>query len=75
MIKPYYEREGITVYNCDCMDFMARYPDKYFELCIVDPPYGSDKIFNGSADYANNTSNTTTLNRQKNILIHFLKFH
>jgi len=22
------------------MDFMARYPDKHFELAIVDPPYG-----------------------------------
>ena len=26
--------------NMDCMEFMARYPDKYFELAIVDPPYG-----------------------------------
>lgn len=26
--------------NIDCMEFMARYPDKYFELAIVDPPYG-----------------------------------
>jgi site-specific DNA-methyltransferase (adenine-specific) len=26
--------------NIDCMEFMARYPDKYFELGIVDPPYG-----------------------------------
>lgn len=28
------------VYNEDCMAGMARYPDKYFELAIVDPPYG-----------------------------------
>lgn len=28
------------VYNEDCMIGMARYPDKYFELAIVDPPYG-----------------------------------
>jgi site-specific DNA-methyltransferase (adenine-specific) len=26
--------------NIDNMEFMARYPDKYFELAIVDPPYG-----------------------------------
>lgn len=26
--------------NEDCMDVMARYPDKYFDLAIVDPPYG-----------------------------------
>ena len=23
----------------DCMDLMARYPDKHFDLAIVDPPY------------------------------------
>ena len=27
-------------YNCDCMDLMKEFPDKYFELAIVDPPYG-----------------------------------
>jgi site-specific DNA-methyltransferase (adenine-specific) len=29
-----------VVTNEDCMQMMARYPDKYFELAIVDPPYG-----------------------------------
>jgi site-specific DNA-methyltransferase (adenine-specific) len=24
----------------DCMDLMARYPDKYFDLAVADPPYG-----------------------------------
>lgn len=28
------------VYNCDNMELMAKYPDNYFELAIVDPPYG-----------------------------------
>lgn len=28
------------VYNEDCMVGMARYPDKYFDLAVVDPPYG-----------------------------------
>jgi site-specific DNA-methyltransferase (adenine-specific) len=27
-------------YNCDNMEFMAKFPDGYFELAIVDPPYG-----------------------------------
>lgn len=27
-------------YNCDCMEYMATVPDKFFELAIVDPPYG-----------------------------------
>ena len=24
----------------DCMEGMKQFPDKYFELAIVDPPYG-----------------------------------
>ena len=27
-------------YNMDCMEGMREFPDKYFELAIVDPPYG-----------------------------------
>ena len=32
--------EKITITNEDNMLMMARYPDKYFDLAIVDPPYG-----------------------------------
>jgi len=28
------------VKNIDCMVGMAEYPDKYFDLAVVDPPYG-----------------------------------
>ncbi len=28
------------VFNMDCMEGMKSYPDKYFELAIVDPPFG-----------------------------------
>ncbi len=28
------------LYNMDCMDGMALFPDKYFDLAVVDPPYG-----------------------------------
>jgi site-specific DNA-methyltransferase (adenine-specific) len=31
----------LTITNEDNMQLMARYPDKYFELAIVDPPYFS----------------------------------
>jgi site-specific DNA-methyltransferase (adenine-specific) len=30
----------ITLTNEDNMELMARYPDNYFNLAIVDPPYG-----------------------------------
>lgn len=29
-----------TLYNMDCMEGMRKFPDKYFDLAIVDPPYG-----------------------------------
>ena len=32
--------EKITITNEDNMALMARYPDNYFDLAIVDPPYG-----------------------------------
>ena len=58
----------ITITNEDNMDLMARYPDKYFDLAIVDPPYGRkcDIKTNGkrcakrngfSALYINDTGN------------------
>ena len=28
------------LYNMDCLEAMKEFPDKYFELAIVDPPYG-----------------------------------
>ena len=30
------------VFNMDCMEYMKTIPDKFFELAIVDPPYGID---------------------------------
>lgn len=30
------------VYNEDCIQVMSRYPDAYFDIAIVDPPYGID---------------------------------
>ncbi len=28
------------VYNMDCMEYMKDIPDKFFDLAVVDPPYG-----------------------------------
>ena len=27
-------------YHMDCMEGMKQFPDKYFDLAVVDPPYG-----------------------------------
>jgi site-specific DNA-methyltransferase (adenine-specific) len=36
------------VFNLDCIEGMKQYPDKYFELAIVDPPYGLERLQKGS---------------------------
>jgi site-specific DNA-methyltransferase (adenine-specific) len=33
----------MNITNEDNMELMARYPDKHFELAIIDPPYGIDR--------------------------------
>lgn len=33
---------ALDLRNIDCMKLMAEYPDKHFDLAIVDPPYGID---------------------------------
>ena len=37
-------------YNADCLEEMKKFPDKFFDLAITDPPYGigADKFANGS---------------------------
>ena len=34
----------INITNEDNMELMARYEDNYFDLAIVDPPYGIERF-------------------------------
>ena len=44
----------IELINADCMDIMKKYPDKHFDLAIVDPPYGLDsRLSTGSGKHKN----------------------
>lgn len=36
-MKPYYEHGGISIYHCDCREFLRSEP--YADLCFTDPPY------------------------------------
>ncbi len=50
----------IEITNEDNMDLMARYPDNYFDLAIVDPPYGIDAPnMQMGANKSKNKSNTS----------------
>ena len=35
-----HKQDNLTIHNADCMDIMSRYEDNYFDLAVVDPPYG-----------------------------------
>ena len=37
---PCYRLPFLSLFHADCMEIMQQYPDKYFDLAIVDPPYG-----------------------------------
>lgn len=53
----YTNKNGVTsvVYLMDCMELLKQVPNKYFDLAIVDPPYG---IGAGSKRFINrNTAN------------------
>ena len=39
--------DSIKLYNIDCMEYMKSIPDKYFDLAVVDPPYGIGDTFIG----------------------------
>ena len=52
---PCYRLPFLSLFHADCMEIMKQYPDKYFDLAIVDPPYGigagKEKPHNGWKDY------------------------
>ena len=67
----------ITATNEDNMIMMARYPDNYFDLAIVDPPYGGNDAI-GLKDCANTnkqSSKRTKYNVFKNVAPSVKYFH
>ena len=50
--------DKLTITNEDNMELMKRYPDNYFDLAIVDPPYGI-----GFGDYERGGGNLKTKER------------
>ncbi len=55
-MKPYYERDGITIYHGDCREIM---PSLAADVLVTDPPYGmgyksgygcGDKAIEGDRD-------------------------
>ncbi len=38
-MKPYYDRDGITIYHGDCREILPQLPDNSVDLVATDPPY------------------------------------
>jgi site-specific DNA-methyltransferase (adenine-specific) len=36
----YFQEESSSIFMMDCVSAMKNYPDNYFDLAVVDPPYG-----------------------------------
>ena len=47
--------DNITITNEDNMELMSRYEDNYFDLAIVDPPYGLGKRLSDGGGKLKNT--------------------
>lgn len=39
-----YRLPFLSLFHADCMEIMKQYPDKHFDLAIVDPPYGIERF-------------------------------
>ena len=46
-MKPYFDQDGITIYNADCRDILPRVGR--FDLLLCDPPYGIGEARSGNA--------------------------
>jgi len=53
----------MIITNEDNMELMARYPDKYFDLAIVDPPYGIDADVKNSQNKVQSKKSATKSKR------------
>ena len=64
---PDFKLDKVRLFNCDCIDFMAEVPNNYYELAIIDPPYGigmdgGNVGYKGKNNLKKNTQNSPILN-------------
>ena len=60
------KRGGICFYNIDNVEFMKSKPDNYYDLAIVDPPYGID--ITGQFENANKEGGKNMFKQAKGIV-------
>ena len=61
--------DKIQITNEDNMKLMSRYPDNYFDLAIVDPPYGlGDRLSNGGGQRKDDPSRLLYVDKEWDVL-------
>lgn len=48
--------DRLDIRHADCMDLMREFPDKHFDLAVVDPPYGIGKRLSQGAGKLKNSA-------------------
>jgi site-specific DNA-methyltransferase (adenine-specific) len=51
---PYYDQDGITIYNGDCRTALDSFTPNQFDLCLTDYPYGVNVNYAGYEDSQQN---------------------
>lgn len=52
-------------YNMDCMEGMKQFPDKYFDLAVVDPPYGDGGVHGNELTEADSEERSTNTGKMR----------
>lgn len=63
-------KHGSFAFNADCMEFLRKCPDKAFDLCVCDPPYGAGFTEGGDCKgwftkYHRDSSQTLNVERER----------
>ena len=54
-----FEKQRGYFFNSDCMDGMKAFPDKFFDLAVVDPPYGDGGVTTDSQTVSGSEKDST----------------
>lgn len=57
--KPYYDKDGITIYHGDCREFLPQLGR--FDLLLTDPPYGLGDLWQGGSEWAKHCDGTESV--------------
>ena len=60
MIEPYYQEDGIEIYNADCLEILKQLPDESVDAIITDPPYNLIQNNSGFERGGNNPNSPYT---------------